>query len=230
MELLKDPDLQLVEACRNPQSEDFEAAFEQLYLRYRDRVYSIAYRITCNAVDAMDVVQESFGLVFRKLDSFRSGSLFSTWLFRIVVNRSIDLRRRENSRSWQRDMLDHAADAVANPSSGPRACAEQQELGGQVRDAIELLSPKLRSILALRYLEQMSYEELALTLEVSLGTVKSRLARAHLALERVIRERFPHLETPAEEVLDAPSTTPSSADSPEIRASSDTSNEQVEGA
>ena len=181
MELLKDPDLQLVEACRDPQSEDFEAAFEQLYLRYRDRVYSIAYRITCNAVDAMDVVQESFGLVFRKLDSFRSGSLFSTWLFRIVVNRSIDLRRRENSRSWQRDMLDQAADAVANPSSGPQACAEQQELGGQVRDAIELLSPKLRTILALRYLEQMSYEELALTLEVSLGTVKSRLARAHLA-------------------------------------------------
>ena len=96
MELLKDPDSELVAACRDPNSEGFESAFEQLYLRYRDRVYSIAFRITCNAVDAMDVVQDSFGLVFRKLESFRSNSLFSTWLFRIVVNCSIDLRRRSS--------------------------------------------------------------------------------------------------------------------------------------
>ena len=193
MELLRDPDADLVAACRRPEDEGFEVAFEELYLRYRDRVYSIAYRITGCAMDAMDVVQESFGLVFRKLETFRSGSLFSTWLFRIVVNSSIDLRRRERSRLGQRNPLDDASDTAVDPTDGPEASASQNELGAQVHEAIRQLSPKLRAILALRYLEEMSYDSLAATLGLSLGTVKSRLARAHLALERIVRERFPHL-------------------------------------
>ena len=94
MELLRDPDADLVAACRRPQGEGFEQAFEQLFVKYRERVYAIAFRITSSAADAMDVVQDSFALVFRKLDGFRGGSLFSTWLFRIVVNCSIDQRRR----------------------------------------------------------------------------------------------------------------------------------------
>jgi RNA polymerase sigma-70 factor (ECF subfamily) len=198
VELLRDPDSDLIAACRNPNHEGFEAAFEQIYQRYRDRVYSIAYRITCNAVDAMDVVQESFGLVFRKLDSFRSGSLFSTWLFRLVVNCSIDQRRRERARAWQSDQLDQVSETALDPRHNPEAAAQASEFGHQVQAAIALLSPKLRVVLALRYLEDMSYEELAATLSLSLGTVKSRLARAHLALERVLRERFPHLETVVE--------------------------------
>jgi RNA polymerase sigma-70 factor (ECF subfamily) len=184
----------LVAACRNPNHDGFEAAFEQLYHRYRDRVFSIAYRITCNTVDAMDVVQESFSLVFRKLESFRSGSLFSTWLFRLVVNCSIDHRRKERARTWQSGQLEQVAETAQDPSAGPDQAAQVSEVGGQIQEAIVLLSPKLRVVLALRYLEDMSYDELAATLSLSLGTVKSRLARAHLALERVVRERFPHLE------------------------------------
>ena len=198
VKLVPDPDADLVEACRHPDQDGFEAAFEQLFLRYRDRVYAIAYRVTCNSVDAMDVVQEAFSLVFRKLDSFRAGSLFSTWLFRLVVNCSIDHRRRSRSRGWQsREGIDYAVETVTDPGAAPDAAAEAREFGGHIQEAIGLLSPKLRVILALRYLEDMSYEELAATLELSLGTVKSRLARAHIALERVVRERFPHLENVA---------------------------------
>lgn len=198
MKLVPDPDADLVEACRHPDQEGFESAFEQLFLRYRDRVYSIAFRITCSSVDAMDVVQEAFSLVFRKLDTFRSGALFSTWLFRLVVNCSIDQRRRARARGWQGGTgLDEAIETAADPSSPPDAAAEAREFGGHIQEAISMLSPKLRVILALRYLEDMSYEELAATLDLSLGTVKSRLARAHLALERVVRERFPHLENVA---------------------------------
>lgn len=198
MQLVPDPDSELVEACRHPDHEGFEAAFEQLFLRYRDRVYAIAYRITCNSVDAMDVVQEAFSLVFRKLDSFRSGSLFSTWLFRLVVNCSIDHRRRTRARGWQGgEGMELAIETAADPGTAPDATAEAHEFGDNIQEAIGLLSPKLRVILALRYLEEMSYEELAATLDLSLGTVKSRLARAHLALERVVRERFPHLENVA---------------------------------
>ena len=96
MELLRDPDADLIAACRHPEADGFEHAFEQLFLRYRERVYAIAFRVVGNSVDALDVVQESFALLFRKLHGFRGGSLFSTWLFRIVVNCSIDHRRKRD--------------------------------------------------------------------------------------------------------------------------------------
>jgi RNA polymerase sigma-70 factor (ECF subfamily) len=195
MDLVRDPDADLVAACRRPDSEEFERAFETLFARYRDRVYAIAFRTLGSAADALDVVQETFALVFRKLDSFRGGSLFSTWLFRIVVNSSIDFRRRSSLRQRGMSTLsdDEAVDA-ADSSRGPEEHAEATELGDQVQQAMSLLSPKLRAILALRYLEDMSYDELAATLGLSLGTVKSRLARAHLALEQIVRTKFPHLD------------------------------------
>lgn len=196
MELLRDPDADLVAACRRPEGEGFEQAFEHLFVKYRERVYAIAYRITGSAVDAMDVVQDSFALVFRKLDGFRGGSLFSTWLFRIVVNCSIDQRRRTRAAIFG-DSASPDPDLVAelvDEAPDPRERAAVRELGDQVQEAISLLSPKLRVVLALRYLEDMSYEELAATLGLSLGTVKSRLARAHLSLEQLVRSRFPHLD------------------------------------
>ena len=98
MELLRDPDAELVAACRNPNDEGFEEAFEVLFARYRERVYAIAFRIAGNQADALDIVQESFALLFRKLWSFRGNSLFSTWLFRMVVNCSIDHRRRQKGK------------------------------------------------------------------------------------------------------------------------------------
>jgi RNA polymerase sigma-70 factor, ECF subfamily len=180
-----------------PESEGFEPAFEQLFTKYRDRVYAIAFRITGSAVDAMDVVQESFSLVFRKLQGFRGGSLFSTWLFRIVVNCSIDQRRKTTQQPFSCLPITDCEDGKDDPidqTPNPRDHAATRELGDQVQQAITLLSPKLRVVLALRYLEDMAYEELAATLGLSLGTVKSRLARAHLALENIVRTRFPHLD------------------------------------
>lgn len=194
VQLVRDPDADLVAACRLPGSDGFEDAFDALFRKYRERVYAIAFRVTGNAVDALDVSQESFALVFRKLSSFRGGSLFSTWLFRIVVNCSIDHKRRRpaadggglaSNEPMPEDVQDHGP--------GPRDAAAQSELSDHIQVAIGQLSPKLRAILALRYLEEMSYEELAAALALSLGTVKSRLARAHLALEHVLRTRFPHL-------------------------------------
>lgn len=184
-------------ACKRPESEEFEHAFEQLFTKYRDRVYAIAFRITGSAVDAMDVVQESFSLVFRKLLGFRGGSLFSTWLFRIVVNCSIDQRRKTAQQPFSGLSIADSEDGKDDPidqTPSPRDHAAARELGDQVQQAISLLSPKLRVVLALRYLEDMAYEELAATLGLSLGTVKSRLARAHLALENIVRTRFPHLD------------------------------------
>lgn len=194
MELLRDPDSDLIAACRQPDSGHFEAAFEALFARYRERVYAIAFRVLGNSVDALEIVQESFALVFRKLQSFRGGSMFSTWLFRIVVNCSIDYRRKRDGKQAMSLRALGADENIVDESPTPGDRAETQELGDQVQLAMSALSPKLRAILALRYLEDMSYEELAAALGLSMGTVKSRLARAHLALEAVVRTRFPHLE------------------------------------
>ncbi|MCK5943603.1 MAG: sigma-70 family RNA polymerase sigma factor [Planctomycetes bacterium] len=182
-------------ACRDPGGDGFHDAFEVVFHRYRERVYAIAYRISGNASDAMDIVQESFALLFRKLGSFKGNALFSTWLFRIVANCSIDYRRRNKTGRGPSLLSDHGDGVdVADESLGPRDVAAVNEVGDQVQAAISKLSPKLRAIMALRYLEEMSYEQLASTLELSMGTVKSRLARAHLALEHVVRTRFPHLD------------------------------------
>lgn len=191
MDLYRDGDYPLVRACQEPDSDRFEAAFEGLYTRYRDRVYSIAYRITGSSADAMDVMQESFALLFRKISSFRFDSQFSTWLFRLVVNCSIDHVRYERSRGSRRQgSLSHLApgsEPAADVNDEPSSRAEHRELGEHVQDCMRKLSPKLRAILVLRYLEGQSYEELSETLAVSMGTVKSRLARAHMAMERVLR-------------------------------------------
>ncbi|MDA0932746.1 MAG: sigma-70 family RNA polymerase sigma factor [Planctomycetota bacterium] len=186
------PDRELIEACQDVQDDRFEAAFEELYRRYRDRVYSIAYRITGSTTDAMDVVQESFRVLFLKISTFRFDARFSTWLFRIVVNCSIDHRRRERQRSGRiGQSLQHLHEGSEPVDDGkdPLSSAETSELGEQVQVAISRLSPKLRAILVLRYLEGLSYDEIAETLEVQLGTVKSRLARAHLAIEQVLSSK-----------------------------------------
>jgi len=195
VEAHRDPDLALIRACQNPNSEGFEAAFESLYQRYRDRVYSIAFRIVGTSGDAMDVVQEGFSLVFRKLASFRFDSLFSTWLFRLVVNCAIDHKRQRRNRPLGNRQAACSDDSEFHdehePADRDRASpfdmAATQELGEHVHQCLQRLSPKLRAILVLRYLESMSYEELAATLDLSMGTVKSRLARAHLAIEQVLK-------------------------------------------
>ena len=191
MDPQRDSDYLLVKACQEPDGDRFEAAFEGLYKRYRDRVYSIAYRITGRSADAMDVMQESFALLFRKIGGFRFDAQFSTWLFRIVVNCSIDHMRRERSRGATRlgslSQLPNSAEPAQDDAQGPSQRAEHRELGDHVQDSIQKLSPKLRAILVLRYLEGQTYEELSATLAVSMGTVKSRLARAHLAMGRVLR-------------------------------------------
>ena len=210
MDSQRDSDYLLVRACQEADSDRFEAAFEGIYTKYRDRVYSIAYRITGSTADAMDVMQESFVLLFRKISSFRFDAQFSTWLFRIVVNCSIDHMRHERSRGAKRQgslsQLSPAAEPREDEDQGPRQRAEHRELGDHVLDSIQKLSPKLRAILVLRYLEGQSYEELSATLAVSMGTVKSRLARAHLAMERVLRGSLEAHGLPGAETEDSQGT------------------------
>ena len=188
-----DPDAKLVLACQGAGCRGLEGSFRELFDVYKDRVYNVSFRITGNATDALDASQETFGIVFRKLNEFRFESKFSSWVYRIAVNASIDLKRRQQARrlpsldSIQEN--DYGADGLRfdlsdERSEMPQAAASRHELEAEVQRAINRLSPKLRAITVLRYIENLSYEQVAGSLQISLGTVKSRLARAHEALDR----------------------------------------------
>lgn len=187
-----DPDNELVRACQKLEPRGLQGEYRELYDRYKDRVYNVCYRITGNPTDALDASQETFGIVFRRVGEFRFQSRFSSWVYRIAVNASIDLRRRGRTRRIA--SLDAVKDGRAvdggryeladTEGEMPSAAASRKELEEEIQHAIDRLSDKLRTIIVLRYNENLSYEEIAETLEISLGTVKSRLSRAHEALDR----------------------------------------------
>ena len=186
-----DPDAQLILACQKGMPAALEGPFREIYERYKDRVYNVCYRITGNSTDALDASQETFGVLHRRIGEFRFQSRFSSWIYRIAVNASIDLRRRAKHRRLT--SLDSIQDSGQQETrfdikdekvEMPVASASRKELEGEVQRAISRLSPKLQAVTVLRYIENLSYEQLAETLEISLGTVKSRLSRAHDALDR----------------------------------------------
>ena len=187
-----DPDKELVLACQNGDLTGLNGDFRKLYDRFRDRVYNVCYRITGSSTDALDASQETFGIIFRKVGEFRFQSRFSSWVYRIAVNASIDLKRRSGSRklasleAFQEDgeRQGRRFDIAADEGDMPGRVASRRELEEEIQRAINRLSPKLRAITVLRYIEHLSYGEISETLQISLGTVKSRLARAHEALDR----------------------------------------------
>ncbi len=188
----QDPDRSLVISCQESPDQGFNGPFKSLYEEYKGRVYNVCYRITGNSADALDASQETFGILFRRLTDFRFESKFSSWVYRIAVNASIDLKRRAATRhATSLDHLrlgDEAGERrieFANPGEeGPASAASRVELEQEIQAAITRLSPKMRAITVLRYTESLSYEEIAQALGTSLGTVKSRLSRAHAALDR----------------------------------------------
>ena len=194
--LSNDPDRSLIEACQENPAKGLDGSFREMYEVYRDRVYSVCFRITGNATDALDASQETFGILFRKIEGFRFESRFSSWVYRIAVNTSIDLKRRSKSRASTSLEALHADNGAGENSvdfrdevtEAPADVASRHELEDEVQRAILRLSEKMRAITVLRYLQGQSYGEIAETLKISLGTVKSRLARAHHALDRELTD------------------------------------------
>ena len=187
-----DPDKDLVLRCQAASPSGLEGCFRELYDAYKDRVYNVCYRITGNANDALDAAQDTFGILFRKVEGFRFQSKFSSWVYRIAVNASIDLKRKAaNRRLPSLDQMTQvrgedspSLEPVDERAVSPVESAATEELELEVQAAITRLSPKMRGITVLRYMQGLLYEEISLSLGISLGTVKSRLARAHQALDR----------------------------------------------
>lgn len=182
-------DLELVERVLG---EGTPEAFRPLYERYKDRVYNTAYRITGDANLAEDVTHDVFIRVYERLGQFRRRSRFSSWLYRVAVNRATDVARRRGRERWLFGVRLGERPGVGEPASGAEAgpawAAESAEVAEEVARAVAELSLKLRGVVVLRYFEGLSYEEIAAVIGRSVGTVKSRLSRAHQRLaERLQR-------------------------------------------
>jgi RNA polymerase sigma-70 factor (ECF subfamily) len=157
-------------------------AFRLLYEKYGDKVFASAYRIVGEHHAAADLVQEIFVKIHGELRRFKFESKFSTWLFRVTVNHALN-RASEGSR--------HARiheKIVRDGKGDPGGTKEGRPVDDEVHRALQQLSPKLRTVISLRYLEGLSYEEIAEILELSIGTVKSRLFLAHETLRPMLKD------------------------------------------
>ncbi len=164
--------------------------WEQIVAEHSARVYRLAYRLTGNQHDAEDLTQETFVRVFRSLSGYRPGS-FEGWLHRITVNLFLDgARRRTRIRM---EPLGEDADRLADaPGAGtPERGFEHTNLDTDVQRALDRLSPDYRAAVVLCDIEGLSYEEIAVTLGIKMGTVRSRIHRARAQLRAELAHRAP---------------------------------------
>ena len=164
-------------------------AFEILVRRYEKKVLALTCRICSNPEDGAEAAQEAFLAAWRGLPAFREEASFSTWLYRLACNASMDLLRREGRQSAHAGpSLDDEEAALDLPDAAPspEALAERAELRGQILSALEKLSPEHRQALILRETHQLSYEEIGRVLSLDVGTVKSRISRARRNLRKIL--------------------------------------------
>ena len=164
-------------------------AMEELVQRHYNSVYNLAYRLCNNRDDAEDVVSEAFIRVCNALPGFRGDANFSTWLYRIVKNVFLDERKKQRIRSHSslEEMVELDDNSVArqveDPQPGPGWQVERQERADLVQGAVATLPKNQRLMIALYHFQHLSYEEIAEIVDLPIGTVKSRLNRARLALK-----------------------------------------------
>ena len=165
------------------------AAFAELVAQYEKKIFNLAYRMCGNRDDAADLAQEALVRAYRAMGRFRLQSQFSTWLYRIVVNVCLDHQRRRKRHptvSLDEPLSGEDGDIPRQVSSDvldPAAAYERLETQRTVHQAIGRLSDDHRLVIVLRDIQGFSYEDIAATLGVPLGTVKSRLNRARGALK-----------------------------------------------
>jgi RNA polymerase sigma factor (sigma-70 family) len=164
-------------------------AYDELVQRYQERIYATVYHMTSNHEDANDLAQESFIKAFQALKSFKGGSSFYTWLYRIAVNKTINfLKQRKNRIHMSLNDLDfnaeHDPDLVAFVSDKtPRREANLNELHEKLNTALLRLSEPHRLVVVLHDVQGMSHEEIAKVMECNIGTVRSRLFYARQQLQ-----------------------------------------------
>lgn len=172
-----------------------EHAFAELVTRYRTRMYQVAYGMVNHHETAMDLTQEGFLRAYQHLAAFRGDAKFSTWLRRIVTNVCLDYVRKAEHRTTTASYDETRAEdedpdgvRIAGTLDPPDAGVTRRELGRAILEAVRELTPEQRAVIVLREVEEMSYEEIAKTMDCAVGTVMSRLHYARKRLQSLLRE------------------------------------------
>lgn len=186
-------DAVLVEQCQQGHS----AAMERLIVKYQDRIYNVVFKMCGNRDDAAELTQDIFVKFIEKINTFQGRSAFYTWLFRIAVNMTLNFCKRRFkvvNRSLDEpvgEQMDQAKQSLGNflvdkNAVEPSVMAQRKEVAEIISLALGKLDDSQRMVLILRDIEGMSYAEVADSLDIELGTVKSRLSRARSNLREIL--------------------------------------------
>jgi len=186
-------DARLASALR----ERSEEAYELLVSRFQQPVYNLVYRLLADPGESCDVVQEVFLKIFRNIGTFRSQSSLKTWIYRIAVNEVHNYRRWFFRHRRQEVVLEDESqggknfgDTVPDRGRSPYDCALDGEKRVMIEKALARINPMFRAAVVLRDVEDLSYEEIADIMDISLGTVKSRITRGRDAMRRQLEGRL----------------------------------------
>lgn len=175
-----------------PISSNTQRDFEQLFLRSQRRAYNLAYRLTGNAADAEDVAQDAYVRAWNNFETYDSSRSFEGWLFRIITNRVIDMRRRQKRVPMYSldtpvqgdDDGQPLAHEFAAPDSNPQDIVLNPIMDEKLQKALSLLPKDYRTAILMCDVEQKSYQEIAIDMRCAIGTVRSRIHRARVMLRK----------------------------------------------
>ncbi len=190
-------DLELVTKCQSGDSQ----AFDELVTRYRTRVFGMIYNMVHNEQDAWDLAQDSFVKAWKSIQRFRGQSSFYTWIYRIVMNVTIDFVRKKQVKGTgaefddaiQLKEINPAAKTMPKPDALPYEQLQQGEIKSRIDQAITQLSPEHRAVILMKEIEDMQYHEIAETLGCSIGTVMSRLFYARKKLQNLLKDVYENI-------------------------------------
>lgn len=180
-------------------SNNDEQAFAKLMQRYKRPVYHMILKMVRNVDDAEDLTIESFAKAFRSLHKFKKDFTFSTWLFRIATNNTIDYirKKRLNTLSIDNSFTDSDGDSVSIDVEDENLNPQEVTIKAQKEELMQVfvdkLPPKYQKLVRLRYFHELSYEEIAQELEAPLGTVKAQLHRARELMYEMVKNKRDHI-------------------------------------
>jgi RNA polymerase sigma-70 factor, ECF subfamily len=190
-------ELDLVKRCQAGDTE----AFGELVTRYRTRVFSMIYNMVHSEQDAWDLAQDSFLKAWKSIKRFRGRSSFYTWIYRIVMNVTIDWLRKKQVKGGGAEFddaiqlreVDPASKTVPKTDALPYETMERSEIRARIDKAIAQLSPEQRAVILMKEIEEMQYHEIAEALGCSIGTVMSRLFYARKKLQNLLRDVYENI-------------------------------------
>ena len=187
-------ELDLVKRCQAGDTE----AFDELVTRCRTRVFGMIYNMVHSEQDAWDLAQDSFLKAWKSIGRFRGQSSFYTWIYRIVMNVTIDWLRKKKIKGGDAEFddaiqlreIDPASKTVPKTEALPHQVMERDEIRGRIEKAIGQLSPEHRAVILMKEIDEMQYHEIAEALGCSIGTVMSRLFYARKKLQNLLRDVY----------------------------------------